>query len=287
MGKSGPILEIWPNAQAGTVLFYPGTMLAPGHYFTLLQALSQAGFGVAGIHLTGHGACLPETELRFKPDKFTFSDMLEQGLCAESWLHEHGYGPVAVAGHSQGGILTLAHAGASHTLKAAFAISAVFPQMAEAICLTRFQRWREHRSQIMSVLSWLGRKIPALPIPLPLYLDIGRVIAGRRRPLCMGKDRGRLTYPLGYLVSLFDACIPTSLNCPFCLINAANDALFTQDIIHKVFDTISAPAKEFIRLADGGHMAPYNPYFARFAARACAAFCAGFDFPLDIKKQDI
>jgi len=262
------------------MLFYPGTMLAPGHYFELLQAFAQAGFGVAGLHLAGHGACSAAFQ------KLTFDEWRAQGLCAENWLHEHGYGPVAVAGHSQGGILTLAHAAASNTLAAAFAISAAYPQMPEAISLTRFRKFGKHREKIMSALSWLAKKAPCLPVFLPFYLNIRRVISGRRQPVRIGNDKGRFSYPLSCLVSLFGAEIPMQSLCPLCLLSAQNDALFTQDIIIKVFNRITAPFKELVFLPDGGHMAPYNPYLAQFMARGAAAFCAGLGFPLHLQTEE-
>ena len=42
-GRRGLILELWPNPGAGTMLFYPGTMLSPFQYRPLLAALREAG----------------------------------------------------------------------------------------------------------------------------------------------------------------------------------------------------------------------------------------------------
>ena len=99
-------LEIWPGRKAGALLFYPGTMLAPGHYQVLLSAFYRAGFTVAGIHLPGHGE-------RRSERNFTFRTLLLAGLEAEALLRRLGYRQIAIAGHSQGGILGLAHAAAS------------------------------------------------------------------------------------------------------------------------------------------------------------------------------
>lgn len=99
-------IELWPNAGAGLMLFYPGTMLSPFQYRPMLAALHEAGFAVAGLHLTGHG-------LNPHAVRFSFEDLLQDGLDAEEWLRDTGFTRIAVCGHSQGGILTLAHAAAS------------------------------------------------------------------------------------------------------------------------------------------------------------------------------
>lgn len=274
-GSNAPVLEIWQNGGSGTVLFYPGTMLAPGHYSTFISALLDSGLAVAGLHLSGHGAC-------GKKGKFVFSDLLDQGLLAEAWLLDNGFAPVAVCGHSQGGILTLAHAGASASLTAAFAISAVFPRMAEAISLTRFAPLAGRRESILAAIKRLAAVFPSLPVPLPVYLRLSQILAGKKEPLYMGREKGRVCYPLAFLASLFDAEIDSRLNCPFWLLGVDNDALFTRELTQSVFDKIDAPAKTLVRIPEGGHMAPLNPSLAQFAARHIAAACAGLGVNLNL-----
>lgn len=272
--KNCPVLEIWRNEQAGAILFYPGSMLAPGHYRLLLTELYIAGFTVAGIHLSGHGAC-------HKKSDFVFNDLLEEGLLAEEWLHANGMGPVAVSGHSQGGMLALAHAGLSHRLAAAFSISAVFPRMREAISLTRFAPFAAARDKILAILRKLAAIAPRFPVPLPLYLSLSRILANRRHPLYMGPGKGRLTYPLKFLVSLFEAPISARPHCPYWLFNARDDALFSENLTKRVFDEIGTSAKSLIWLA-GGHMAPLNPDCAAYIARSIAEACASLKFPLNL-----
>lgn len=279
LGSNGPILEIWPNGNAGFLLFYPGSMLGPGHYFLLLSALFQAGFSIAAIHLIGHGKCAPKF---WQCDNFTFDTLLKQGLFAERWLYDNYGRSVAVAGHSQGGILALAHAGESATLAYAFAICAVFPQQDEAIELTRFASLAKHRKQLLELLQNAAKIFPALPLPLPFYLQIGKLVTGKCQPVYMGNEQSRLTYPLGYLVSLFTADINTKLACPIVLYAARNDALFTSRIHEKTFARIEAPQKDLIFLPKGGHMAPLNPYLAQYLARSMASFCAGHSFTINI-----
>ncbi|MBD5646792.1 MAG: alpha/beta fold hydrolase [Desulfovibrio sp.] len=268
-------LELWPNPGARTVLFYPGTMLSPRHYRTLLAALREAGLGVAGLHPQGHGV---------NPHRggFTFDSLLEDGLFAERRLHEAGLGPVAVCGHSQGGILAVAHAARSATLTAAFAICAILPHMPRAIELTRFARFARERARLERAIVRLGRALPWLPVPLAAYLSLGRVLAGHGK-LVMARGGSRCTYPLGFLASLFSARIGTELHCPFRLYNARDDALFTPALAREFFSEIHAPEKSLVWLPDGGHLAPMTPVRAAFMARDMAAACAGLGMELRLE----
>ena len=181
-------LEIWPNPGAGVMLFYPGTMLSPFQYRPMLHALRQAGFAVAALHLTGHG-------LNRHSTGFTFDDLLQNGLNAENWLRQSGYNKIAVCGHSQGGILSLAHAAASSGIVASFPITAVLPQMREAIYLTRFAALADRRQKIEALFASLARWLPRLPLPLHAYLAPGRILAGARRTVT-NRHKARFSYPL-------------------------------------------------------------------------------------------
>ncbi|MDE5878465.1 MAG: alpha/beta fold hydrolase [Desulfovibrio sp.] len=265
-------LELRANPGAGTLLFYPGTMVSPRQYRPLMEALHGAGFAVAGLHLEGHG-------VNPHGSGFTFASLLEDGLIAERWLHAQGLGPVAVCGHSQGGILAVAHAGASATLTAAFAICTVLPQMPEAIGLTRFAPLAGRRGGLERAIAALGRALPRLPLTLGCYLSLRRVLAGHGR-LRVDRRGSRWSYPLGFLASLFTARVPSRLLCPFRLYNARNDALFTPELARAVFDELRAPEKELVWLGGGGHLAPMAPEYAGFIARDAASVCSGLGLPL-------
>ena len=272
-------LELWPNHGAGTVLFYPGTMLSPFQYRPMLGAFRQAGFAVAALHFTGHG-------LNRHSTGFTFDDLLQNGLDAEQWLRQEGHSKIAVCGHSQGGILSLAHAAASSDIVAAFPITGVLPQLREAIYLTRFAALADRRQQIEEVFATLARWLPRLPLPLHAYLAPGRILAGARRTVT-SRSRARFSYPLQFLTSLFNAHLPTSLRCPLCMFSARNDALFAPAIIQATFDSLEAPAKKLVWLSGGGHLAAMNPPLCRFMARTAAAICAGLGLPLRLESSEI
>lgn len=265
-------LELWANPGAGTMLFYPGTMVSPRQYRPLMEALHGAGFAVAGLHLEGHG-------VNPHGSGFTFASLLEDGLIAERWLWARGLGPVAVCGHSQGGILAVAHAGVSGTLTAAFALCAILPQMPEAIGLTRFAPLAARRERLERAIAALGRALPWFPMTLGCYLSLSRVLAGHGR-LRVDRRGSRWSYPLGFLASLFTARVANTLLCPFRLYNASNDALFTPELARAVFQELRAPEKKLVWLGGGGHLAPMAPEYAAFIARDAAAVCSGLGLPL-------
>lgn len=271
-------IEFWPRAGAGVMIFYPGTMLSPFQYRPLLSALHEAGFAVAALHLTGHG-------LNSHRVGFTFDDLLRDGRDAEEWLRKAGFGPVAVCGHSQGGILTLAHAAASRGLTAAFPICGVLPQMAEAISLTLFHRLAARRERLMAGINALASSLPRLALPVPAYLSLRRITSGARRTV-ISKHKSRLSYPLGFLASLFNARLSPRLHCPLYFFSAGNDALFTPELTRATFSLLEAPAKKLLWLPGGGHLAAMNPPLCRYMARTAAAACAGLGLPLRLERQE-
>lgn len=270
-------LEFWPKRNAGVMLFYPGTMLCPRQYRPLLMALHEAGFAVAALHLTGHGRNSHWTG-------FTFADLLRDGLAAEQWLRQEGFNAIAVSGHSQGGILTLAHAAASQGLTAAFPITGTLPQSDDAVDLTRFRRWKSRRREITANINALARWLPRLALPLPAYLSVRRITSGARR-IVYDRKHSRLTYPLAFLASLFSANVSEEMHCPLYFFSAVNDALFTPANTKATFEMLRAPVKKLLWLPGGGHLAAMNPPLCRFIARHAAAVCAGQGLPLQMEAS--
>lgn len=277
-GRRPLYLELRPNAGAAAMLFYPGTLLSPYQYRPLLAALRETGLAAAALHLTGHGRNRHHVGFRF-------ATLLEDGLYAENWLRREGYGPVAVCGHSQGGILTLAHAAASGTAAAAFPITGVLPQTPEAFGLTRFAGPAARREAIAGSVAALARILPRLPMPVQFYLSMRRISAGARRTV-ISRRRMRLAYPLAFLDSLFRTEVPPRLHCPLCFFSARDDALFTPEITQATFARLEAPSKRLVWLPGGGHLAAMNPPLCRFIARTTAAVCAGSGLPLRLEYGD-
>lgn len=272
-GSAGPILESLIHPGATAFLFYPGTMIEPGHYALFLNHLYLAGFSVYGLHLAGHGR---NSAAKVR----TFEDMLDEGLKAQDWIY-HNYGPaIVVGGHSQGGICALAHGALSDSPAAIFAFGACLPQLDESIQATRFANFARHRKKILNILKFLATFCPWLPIPLPVYLSGHKILANSKRPLVTGKGKTGYFYPVKFLYSFFSYNIPEKILCPTWIITARGDGVFTRAITEKSFATISAPKKTLLYLPAGGHLAILNPWLSRYAAALCACATMSLGHPL-------
>lgn len=275
------VLSLWHvHPRATSVVFYPGTMASPFLYRCFVRALCDAGLNVAGIHLLSHGKSPCERH------SFTLEDMVQNGIDAVSWVDTHWQTPVVIAGHSQGGILTIAHIARDSRPRAAFPLCMALPQHEDAIDITRFARLRPCRKQLLRLIAGLARHMPWLPIPAPCYLDMARIMAGAES---LRSDPGdcRITYPLSFISSLFhacleDACTPGHIHCPVCVIAAQTDALFTPALHRSMLECIAAPSKELLLFSGGGHLLPLSPQRATQAAAAIAGRCAGLGLSLTL-----
>lgn len=275
-GSRQVTIELWPRPGAACLIFYPGTMFCPRQYRPFLHALWKNGLAVAGLHLTGHG-CNPHHSL------FSFSDLLQDGLDAEQWLRHQGLGPLLVSGHSQGGILAMAHASRSDGVRACMAFSGIFPQSPRAIELTRFTAWATRRDRLLAGIGLCSRWLPRLPLPAFSYLSPKKILAGCLR-LSLDRRQARASYPLAYLYSLFSTSLSSRLLCPFHLFNALDDGLFTRPLIEETFAAVEAPEKHCIWLPRGGHLAICSPVVAARAAAKVALLASGHGLPLSLQQ---
>ncbi len=262
------LLEPRENPGACQLLFYPGTMACPRQYEVLLDALRKAGFGVWGLHLAGHGQ---------SPRRRIFSprDLVENGLAAERWLLAHAGPQLVVAGHSQGAILTLAHAAAGTRARRAFVLAGILPQLPETLDLTLFGFLKPRRRWLEKALSLASALCPALPVPPWGYLPLARLASGAR-PLRIPGKGARRAYPLAFLKDLLAMQVPARASCPLTLLFARDDRLFTPGMAVKLHGEYIAAGQEaeLAWLPGGGHLFPFNRELAAKAASLMAARAA-------------
>lgn len=272
-------LSVWHrHAQAATLLFYPGTMASPLMYTLLLEELWRQGLNVIGLHPLSHGLS-PRVN-----KSFTFEDILGNGLDAARWAREHFEGPLVVAGHSQGGIFTLAHATRDRDIKAAFPLCTLLPHMAGASTVTIFRCFETYKKQLLLSLRCLATLLPRLPMPLTAYLSLSRAMTGHRKVVAPRRYL-RWTYPASFVSSLFnldltDACLPGVIDCPLVLFTARDDALFTLPFMRETLENISAPCKRLEVVPGGGHMFAVSKVYVPQVAARIAAHCAALGLPL-------
>ncbi|MBQ1539223.1 MAG: alpha/beta fold hydrolase [Desulfovibrio sp.] len=259
------LLEARENPGACQLLFYPGTMACPRQYDVLLDALREAGFGVWGLHLAGHGQ---------SPRRRIFSprDLVENGLAAERWILSHAGSQLVLAGHSQGAILTLAHAAAGTKARRAFALAGILPQLPETLDLTLFGFLKSRRRGLEKALSLASTLCPALPVPPWGYLPLARLASGARPLRIPGKD-ARRSYPLAFLKDLLAMQVPAKAGCPLTLVFARDDRLFTPGMAVKLHGEYLAAGQdaELCWIPGGGHLFPFNRDLAGQTASLMAA----------------
>jgi len=272
-------LSVWKaEKSAPSLVFYPGTMASPLLYGELLHRLREYGFNVLGIHHLSHGK-----SQKIKKT-FTFQELLQNGKDAVSYALERFASRVALAGHSQGGILCLAQAGQDDRLSVAFPFCFLLPNQPEAIEVTRLRRFAPQRERLLYLLTRAAAYMPRFPVIIPMYLDLKRIFAGNYGFSTENNLRNtRLSYPLAYVTSLFSADLayltrPGNILCPVLGMVAKDDALFTPQLMRETLRHIQAPHKELIVMPGGGHMAPLSPQGAAEYAAVVHERCAAFGF---------
>ncbi len=266
-------LSVLKNSPAATtVLFYPGTMSSPLMYSVLLQELYLAGFNVVGLHPLGH-------RFSSKAKKaFTFEDIMQNGKDAENFIRQNFSGPLVVCGHSQGGILALAHSINNLHVAACFSINTLLPHRPEAALVTRFAFAMRHRQKYLSMLRFFARILPTFPVPLWLYLQPKRIFAHLYKVSCPEANCLN-SYPLAFISSLFHLNLHSAeeegnIHCPFYLFAAQDDTLFPLSMMQELFAHIQAE-KTCIVLNGGGHLCALSTLYSQNIARHMAAACAG------------
>ncbi len=281
------VLSVWENdPKAVTILFYPGTMASPHMYPIFLQELHRLGCNVVALHPLSHGDS-PAIK-----KSFTFQDILHNGMDAQRWIEHFFHGPMVICGHSQGGILTLAHAlEAQHSqrLAAIFPIGTLLPHQDEAGTVTKFKDLLRYKKRFLQFLSFFAQLFPCLPIPFCLYLSMKRVLRGAYK-LRLSTHGLRTSYPLCFVASLFTKDMRKaeqegSISCPVYLYTAKNDDLFSLQLMQKTLKAIKAPHKELVLLHGGGHLSPLSAVYGKYMAAHMAATCASLGLPLHAKQR--
>ncbi len=282
LGKNIYLSVAYAHPKATTLLFYPGTMASPYMYPTLMQAFHNMGLNVVGIHLMGHG--LSEKN----KSAFTVDDLLQNGRHAENFARQTFKGPLVVAGHSQGGILTLAHCIDNTSIAAAFPMGTLLPHTKNAGSVTRFSSILQHKELLLKFVNAAATIAPSLPTPFLAYLELKRILANAYKAYAPRKHC-RSTYPLRFIHSLFSLNLEKAtqqghIHCPIFLLTAKDDALFSLSLMQETLELIAAPYKKLICIHGGGHLFAVSKLYAQHAAAHVAGQCASLGLPLYIQK---
>ncbi len=271
------------DPAATTVLFYPGTVSSPLMYSIFLYELFALGVNVLGIHPLSHGL-----SPRQKKD-FTFDDILQNGKDAESFAHKYFSGPLVLCGHSQGGILALAHSINNKSIKACFPISTLLPHNDNAASVTRLAFIAHHKQKLLAKLRSMAKIFPLLPIPFWMYLDHKRILAHGYKMFSPEKNC-RSGYPLSFIANFFNQDLSQAeqmgnISCPFFLLTARNDMLFPLSLMQDTLERIQVEQKKLIIIEGGGHLCPLSQVYAKQMAAHVVAECAGLGLYIHINTE--
>lgn len=251
----GPIvLSVWKSEPAtATVVFLPGTMTHPLFYEEFLDGLAAEGFTVVGVHFTGHGK---SPRLR---SAYRFEDLASDALAAVAFATERFGEPLLLMGSSQGSAVALS-VGDDPRLAALVCHNVFDPARADTIRITRYPRWMGRFNRgFVGLLRLLARAMPRLPVPVGLYLDLGRVCREQWTQRHLFADPiGLQSYPLAFMASLLSADISTAfsgrMRCPLLLVTDRGDPLFPFDYQQDVFRRIVCPEKLMLDFDLGRHL---------------------------------
>ncbi len=270
------VLEAAPEAV--TVLFYPGTMASPLMYPLLLNELHRLGCNVVGIHPLSHGLS-PREKI-----SFTFEDILQNGKDAQRFARQYFSGPIVVSGHSQGGILSLAHALHNPHIQGIFPITTLLPQRDEAGSVTRMRALLKYKSPLLRVMRFMASCLPFVPIPFLAYLEL-KPLLHKAHKVYAPSIHKRASYPLRFISSLFHVDLSAAeregaISCPLMLLTAKDDQLFPLTLMQSTYDAIKAPRKKLIVIHGGGHLCAVSRLYAPHIAAHIAQSCAALGLPL-------
>ncbi len=252
----GPIvLSVWraEPAPAATVVFLPGTMTHPLFYQEFLDGIARAGFTAVGVHFTGHGK---SPRLR---SAYRFEDLAADALAAVGYARERFGDALLLMGSSQGSAVALS-IGDDPRLSALVCHNVFDPARADTIRITRYPQWMGRFNRgFVALLRLLARAMPRLPVPVGLYLDLGRVCREEWTLRHLFADPiGLRSYPLAFMASLLSADISTAysgrIRCPLLLVTDRGDPLFPFDYQQEVFEHIVVPEKLMLDFDLGRHL---------------------------------
>ncbi len=245
----GPIvLSVWRAEPAvATVVFLPGTMTHPLFYEEFLDGLAAQGFTVVGVHFTGHGK---SPRLR---SACRFEHLAGDARAAVAFAAERYGEPLLLMGSSQGSAVALSVAD-DPRLAAVVCHNVFDPARADTIRITRYPQWmgRFNRA-FVRLLRLLARAMPRLPVPVGLYLDLGRVCREEWTLRYFFSDPiGLRSYPLAFMASLLSADISTAysgrMRCPLLLVTDRGRHLLLNEAPQQVLPRLSDALR---RLATG------------------------------------
>lgn len=240
------------------VVFIPGTSVYALLYGEFMLKLSRAGFNVIGFDPRGHGMSGGYRGV------YTLGELVDDARAVIAHVTKTYGDRIALAGSSQGGMAAFYTAAAEPRLKAAICHNVIAPDEPDNYRMTR---WPEVYKVALALMP-LTRAIPQpllkhMMTPVSLYLDLGA------EPCRFFPDVARFLkedpmavnhVSLAALISL--ATTPLArpveeIETPVMVIHAAQDNIFPEDYVRRVFDRLTC-RKEWLYMPDAPHLVMTN-----------------------------
>ncbi len=256
------VLSLWRSGTAGeaerrgTVVFVPGTMMHPLFYADALEAVSDAGWHVVGVHPQGHGKS-PRVARTLR-----WATVVANAVDAARATRAHVQGPVLLMGSSQGALVALlAAADVGPTVTDGVLVHNLFdPARPESVEVTRYppQAARFHHA-VRSALGFAGKLLPGVPVPISAYLRPSQVFGDPASQQWFEEDPLALhSYPLRFVADMVNADTRAlrdgSLRVPVTVLATRHDPLFPLAGIEAAYAELRAPRKELVVLDSHRHL---------------------------------
>ncbi len=236
------------------LVFIPGTSVYALLYGEFMLKLSRAGFNVVGFDPRGHGMS------EGKRGVYTLGELVEDARAVIGHTIELYGDRVALAGSSQGGMAAFYTAAAEPRLAAAICHNVIAPDEPDNYRMTRWPGIFRVALALAPLLRVVPQALPAhMMTPVSLYLDLGAEPCRffpdvarflREDPLAVN------TVSLAALISL--ATTPLArpveeIETPVMVIHAAQDNIFPEDYVRRVFNRLTCP-REWLYMANAPHL---------------------------------
>ena len=231
------------------LVFFPGTSVYSIFYAEFMHKMRLKGFNVVGIDPRGHGRS------EGRRGSYTLSSLVSDAQAAISYCINRFGDKVAIAGSSQGGIVSFYAAASDRRLKAAVCHNISIGDDPDSVRLTRNPRL----SLIMMRLLPLARVLHGVRIPVSSYLDLKAEVTklgGNAYEFIKRDPLATTSITLGALASLASTplpCPPEEIKVPVMVVQGERDNIFPLDYVKKIYDRLTCK-KEFLLLKDRPHL---------------------------------
>jgi pimeloyl-ACP methyl ester carboxylesterase len=231
------------------LVFFPGTSVYSIFYAEFMHKMRLEGFNVVGIDPGGHGRS------EGRRGSYTISSLLSDAQAAVTYCVNRFGERVAIAGSSQGGIVSFYAAASDRRLKAAVCHNIAILDDPDSVRLTRNPRLSRSMMRFLPLVRVLG----GVRIPVSSYLDLKAEVTklgGSADEFIKRDPFATSSITLGALASLASTplpCPPEKIEVPVMVVHGERDNIFPLDYVKSIYDRLTC-RKEFLLLKDRPHL---------------------------------